>query len=36
LTKPKETLVDVFARSPHREIALHGKRSKKTARDIEL
>jgi prevent-host-death family protein len=36
LTKPKETLVDFFARSPHREIAIDVKRSKGGARDIAL
>jgi prevent-host-death family protein len=36
LTKPKDTLVEFFARSPHREIALGPKRSKDGARVIEL
>jgi prevent-host-death family protein len=32
LMRPKDTLVDFFARSPHREIALQVKRSKEVAR----
>jgi prevent-host-death family protein len=35
LTKPKETLVDFFARSPHREIALDVNRSKDGSRDVD-
>jgi prevent-host-death family protein len=36
LTRPKESLVEFFARSPHRDVKLRIVRSKDLARDIDL
>ena len=36
LTKPKESIVDFFQRSPHREVELQIKRRKDLSRNIEL
>lgn len=35
-TRPRESLVDFFARSPHRDVDLHVERSRDVGRTVEL